>query len=222
MKAWIKTKVEAGQLPHYECPYCENVQKVSKETQACKECGMVCYNPDIRSKKEAERELEREEKRQKQAKSRGGSSLGRGPGPRGRVYQQWRDQIVGKSGIKKGDICPCCGQYIDRNTGMVQLHHILDRDSFPALKKAKDNVFIGCNGDNCGNLLDVQRTPAKRLEAIRKMGVKIIRSMIVPVEQRPRSADELVVWCLAAHEDHGVPTGEGKDVSNRRRVGGAA
>jgi hypothetical protein len=186
MKDLIRLEIIHGQKIKYRCPECDHILSTGRKELACPGCKSRVRNPDAGG-------------------TRKYLSIARGPGVRGQKYIVWRDQVILRSGVRRGQPCPCCGEWIDGQYGQVELHHILDRAQFPKLVRAIDNVFVGCSRTDCGDALDAASTHRERLIKIREMGAQIIRSMPVRIEERPRNSDELTDWCLRMYDECKVP-----------------
>ena len=207
MRTLIKLPLIEGQEQWFECPHCGEHLRTGKRQTKCPHCKMSVLNPDgvlAQRRKQAARE---EENRRLAAASKQHSSIAPGPGMVELDYiEHFRDPIIASCGIVKGADCPFCGNYISRGEeGAIELHHILSRGQFKALKMVRSNTFIGCNHPQCGDILDTAVTGRERVGLILEYGAQIIRCMPVPEAERPASPRILGANCEQAYRDYGVP-----------------
>ncbi len=208
MKTLIRMPEIIGQDPQYKCPHCGEVQYASHRQLKCRNCKRTVINPDKQLEQKRKQDARVEEQRRLAKESKMHSSVAAGPGERGQEYILWRDAVVYATGLKRGDLCPCCNEVIDRNENMVVLHHILDRAAFPEISRSLANVFPGCNGKECGNRLDVKRAGSEaRLVEIDRMSTQIVRAMHwLPARDHlgawlhiPADPGQLIEWCIEQH-----------------------
>lgn len=201
--------------PRWSCPHCgrEFVAPENFQNRKCPHCGGAGVNRGrvaevLAAGAQAMQATRERGVRNYQAALRETGATGQAfgklisrRGAQGQRYQAWRNEImirfIRQSGLQKGDSCPFCSKPIEE----FVLHHILDRDSFPALRTSEDNVFPGCGEVPCGGVLDDCNTE-ERFRRIRANAISIAKARLPWLSEI--TPKQLIAWCYAMAVKHKV------------------